>query len=941
MRYLLILFILFSLKTNGIYSESVSLSKFESIEESANNELESLIFNKIKEELSKNNYKVELLSEEISIKNLELLKSKNINFHIGGFYKKKRNNPIEIYIQIYSTEKKVIIDSILTSYPTLSNIYLDSGEINRLDDITIQELSKKISIQLKLNSKAEIQDPGLPESLKNKPFTNKISQFIKNSEDDASKATFALMQGTYEVETASRTKESIFTSPATVVVITEEDIRERGYTDLAEILSDLPGFDIMHSNGAPYITPYMRGYRSYSGEKILLLIDGKEHRDMFNQIPRISRQFPLTVIKKIEVLYGPSSVVYGKDAMQGIINIITKNGTELSKDGNVTKVQVQAGSFQTTAVDTSSIGKSGKFSYAGSMKYFRSDEPDLSSRITPSFINNNKYSDRFTWGPVLNSDINGARFGRYYDPSLNQSLHANVTYNDVRVGIYKEKFSEGYGASYAGDRSQNNSTWGMDTTIFFLDYEKQISTKLRTLSKIFYKENAVSGTWTESLPSSKLSPPYNSIVSSTNWLAEGRGYSFYQMLEYEINKNTNFQWGINLNDRLISRSYDVPGYFNSFSSSLPNDPVRYPNGFSIVESSAGSLPISPLPIKGGHPANSSSYQDYGTNLIGNIDFSKIKFSGGVRYDRHSFYGSNVNPRITGIYKIKSNNSLKFMYGEAFNEPTQVQLYGDSGGGNFGDLAVDTYVGNNSLVPEKLKSSEIAYLYSGNNFYTEINSFYNTYKNSIELDVNSIYGKKIYGGEWKLNYIIKNPFSSKPFRLSANYTYTESFNSLTYFQSTKKAKNGTTILGSYEEYYNTVLFPDLGITLPRQEKFFSSGDIAKNKLNFAINIPVLKKLELNFRANYVGQRGLYTSNPLRNQGVMLDPFFMVNGTISYNMDEFGILSFKINNLFNEFVLEPGVELANSGNNYYNRSKGYRNSIIPTAGRNFLIVWTLEL
>ena len=62
--------------------------------------------------------------------------------------------------------------------------------------------------------------------------------------------------------TASRTKEKLLEAPASMMIITEEDIKKRGYTSIDEIFYDLPGFDISFANGAQYISIYQRGYRT-------------------------------------------------------------------------------------------------------------------------------------------------------------------------------------------------------------------------------------------------------------------------------------------------------------------------------------------------------------------------------------------------------------------------------------------------------------------------------------------------------------------------------------------------------------------------------------------------------------------------------------------------------------------------------------------------------
>lgn len=114
------------------------------------------------------------------------------------------------------------------------------------------------------------------------------------------------LMGIEVVTTASGTEESLTDAPATMVVVTAKEIQQRGYTDLPEILMDLPGFDVMLNNGTTYINAYQRGYRTPSTTRTLFMINGIEDNQLWSNQAVISRQYPLSNIKRIEVLYGPA-----------------------------------------------------------------------------------------------------------------------------------------------------------------------------------------------------------------------------------------------------------------------------------------------------------------------------------------------------------------------------------------------------------------------------------------------------------------------------------------------------------------------------------------------------------------------------------------------------------------------------------------------------------
>ena len=121
-----------------------------------------------------------------------------------------------------------------------------------------------------------------------------------------------------QVQTASKVKQNLNETPAATYVVTEYMIKAHGYHNLEEILHDLPGFDFNKSYGINYSTIFMRGYRSDNSDRFLLMFDGIPENDIWKQTTWISRQYPVSDIKQIEVVYGPASALYGTNAFSGI-----------------------------------------------------------------------------------------------------------------------------------------------------------------------------------------------------------------------------------------------------------------------------------------------------------------------------------------------------------------------------------------------------------------------------------------------------------------------------------------------------------------------------------------------------------------------------------------------------------------------------------------------
>ena len=128
-----------------------------------------------------------------------------------------------------------------------------------------------------------------------------------------------------KIISVSNIVEELSDAPATVIVISMEEIEQRGYNDLSEIFDDLPGMEMVRPFGDTYFKNYWRGYRNDIGAPFLVMVDGVSLNTLYFGIITPMASLPLTVVERIEVVYGPASSVYGANAFMGVINIITVN----------------------------------------------------------------------------------------------------------------------------------------------------------------------------------------------------------------------------------------------------------------------------------------------------------------------------------------------------------------------------------------------------------------------------------------------------------------------------------------------------------------------------------------------------------------------------------------------------------------------------------------
>lgn len=132
------------------------------------------------------------------------------------------------------------------------------------------------------------------------------------------------------VITASGHEQDLADAPASITVISKEEINKRGYTDLADVLSDVEGVDVRGSTGRLGVSNI--SIRGMSSDHTLILVDGIPQNGsgtkdigpngFYSSV--VSFVPSLASIERVEVIRGPMSTLYGSDALGGVVNIITK-----------------------------------------------------------------------------------------------------------------------------------------------------------------------------------------------------------------------------------------------------------------------------------------------------------------------------------------------------------------------------------------------------------------------------------------------------------------------------------------------------------------------------------------------------------------------------------------------------------------------------------------
>jgi iron complex outermembrane receptor protein len=190
-----------------------------------------------------------------------------------------------------------------------------------------------------------------------------------------------------DVTSVSRNPERLAETPAAVSVITAEDIRRSGITSIAEALRLLPGLEVARFNAGSWAIS-TRGFNSNAANKMLVLIDGRTvYSPLFSGTFWEIQDLVLDDIARIEVVRGPGATVWGANAVNGVINIITRSAHQTKSQF----LSLRGGGADDLAVASYRIGGAigqgtsyrvyGKYRYFDQLVFANGDDAKDSLRI--------------------------------------------------------------------------------------------------------------------------------------------------------------------------------------------------------------------------------------------------------------------------------------------------------------------------------------------------------------------------------------------------------------------------------------------------------------------------------------------------------------------------------------------------------------------------------
>ena len=701
-----------------------------------------------------------------------------------------------------------------------------------------------------------------------------------------------------QTTTVSKTPEDARAAPATVLYLTQEQIQRRGYTDLEALLHDLPGFDISRGNGTLYANIYQRGYRSNGTDRMLLLIDGVEENNIWAFNAYLSRQYPLSNVRRVEVVYGPASTMYGANAFLGVVNVITKDPEDFVGEERTWGVAAQTGlgSWNTRYIDGTVAGllfNRVPLSVTGRLYY--SDEMDLSGfdewdyqqpRSLADYIK--KFEDEDLARRARDLDAQALQQATLNDERVafsNQTkdwlVNAKLKFDRLLLGFQTWRRDEGSVGWFRDDfrgSAQSGATWIPMQTFFYAKYDHRINRNLSISSLSSYKihdladDNAT--VKLQSYIAGRLDMDDLAAGVKPTWTLEylhqiSKQFRSELKTVYEPRDDLDVVGGIEL------RSSIIQGNFNQSDTA----PARETAQSDMTTTIKGGNHFGSRDIGLFAQAAYAPTRDLKLTLGLRIDNNKIRSNGG--------YGTVFNSRVGVVYS-PGLWIFKGIFAQAFKDADNRTKYAISPGSR--DLS------NPTLKPERVNNFEGSISRRlGDHLVVDVAGYTAFYNNAVGTRLvpfgedgdstrqNENVGKlHISGIQANLDYTYKN------YAAYANYTYTNPKNMKPLDKDGNPRNDGSTL---------------------------RIGDIASHQANVGVNARYFERLNVNLRLNYVGDRRTGQGTTAEeNNFDKIDAYTVLNGALSYEVPapgEFpGRLTAQVvvNNLFDARYFHPGVRSA---------------------------------
>jgi len=420
---------------------------------------------------------------------------------------------------------------------------------------------------------------------------------------------------------ASKHWQKVTQAPASITIVTAEEIRRFGYRTLGDVLRSAPGFYITYDRNYTYAAVQGFGRTGDYNARLLLLVDGHRINDSIYDQAFLGTEFPVDIdlIDRVEIVDGPSSSIYGSSAFFAVINVITKKG----RPTEGLQVAAAAASYDTGYT---------RVTYGG--RFRQGWEALLSGSFYDSHGQQRLYFPEFNT-PETNcgiaQDADHDKFGQFFANLSYKDLSLQAAYGSREKGIP----TAAYRMPFNDSRAQTTDQRGY----IDLSYQHKLRNGLDLMGRVYFDSYTYDGTY----PTGDSSDASSQVVLNRDY-SDGKW------------------WGeeIKLSQTLFTKHTLTVGneYRNQFRETQGNFDV---DPYFVYLHDLRSSQVWAL-----YAQDESAVRK---NLLFNV---------GVRHDHYSTFGGTTNPRLGLIYGPFAKTTLKFLYGSAFRAPNAFELYYQDG-----------------------------------------------------------------------------------------------------------------------------------------------------------------------------------------------------------------------------------------------------------------------
>lgn len=289
-------------------------------------------------------------------------------------------------------------------------------------------------------------------------------------EPSLNQADELLFQDIPSVYSASKYEQKVTKAPASISIVSADDIKKYGYRTFGDILASLKGFYHTYDRGYGFAGTRGFGLPSDFNTRLLLLVDGHRYNENIFDSFDSAEAFPVDIdaIERVEVVRGPGSSLYGSNAVFGVINVITKRGRDL-QGGNV---KASYGSFD---------------AYKTSLSYGKRLSNGVEASLTGTFYDSQGNSPLYY--PEFDNPATHNGISAHNDEDQSKKLMGKVSYGDFTLqGLYAKR-NKGIPTAAFGTVFNDPNERTVDEQGFLdLKYEHTFENQLNLQSRVSYNK---------------------------------------------------------------------------------------------------------------------------------------------------------------------------------------------------------------------------------------------------------------------------------------------------------------------------------------------------------------------------------------------------------------------------------------------------------------------